>query len=82
MALVDSTLQSAIKTIFDTVKTYNGKTGQAQEDAINYIAQQLAAAIDAQIKTAVVTVPAGVAVQVNTGTGTGATTAPGIGSLS
>ena len=75
MALVVSTLSAALKAINAAAAAGNGLTADQWAD-------QTADAIDAYIKTATVTTPLGVAVQVVPATGTGATTAPGIGSIS
>jgi hypothetical protein len=76
MALVPATLQAQLVAAFD--KAQKDKTATSQST----LCQDLATAIDAYIKTATVTVPLGVAVQVAVPAGTGATTAPGIGTIS
>lgn len=85
MPIIDSSLENAIKNIINTVSLYDGKSeGQKQADAVNYISEQLATAIDNQTKTATVTVNAGIPVS-TAGTATaqtGETTAEGTGGLS
>jgi hypothetical protein len=74
MALNKPGLKAAILAICNNAKT----TSMTEED----FADQLANAIDTFVKTGTVTTPAGVAVQVSPASGTGATTAPGIGTIS
>jgi hypothetical protein len=80
MALVDSALAANLLTIFQTMKS--AASGTPKDET--WLANQLAAAIDAQIKTASVTVAKGIAVS-TTGTAaaqTGTTTATGSGTIS
>jgi len=70
MALNKASLKSGIQSLC-------GHSNTAEEFAAG-----LADLIDAYVKTGTVTVPLGVAVQVVPATGTGATTAPGIGTIS
>lgn len=70
MALNKASLKSGIQSLC-------GHSNTAEEFATG-----LADLIDAYVKTGAVTVPLGVAVQVVPATGTGATTAPGIGTIS
>lgn len=70
MALNKASLKSGIQSLC-------GHSNTAEE-----FASGLADLIDAYVKTGTVTVPLGVAVQVVPATGTGATTAPGIGTIS
>jgi hypothetical protein len=67
MALVDSVLASQLKNIFSTMK--------AQLKGDDWLADELAKAIDQQIKTAAVN--QGIPVTVATATGIGSTTGPG-----
>jgi hypothetical protein len=53
MALVDSVFSDALKTIFDTAKS----AAETAPKDDQWLADQLALAIDTQIKTAVVNVP-------------------------
>jgi hypothetical protein len=81
MALVPTVLKTAIKNAL-LANCPNPNTEQSSQ--INTLATSLATAIDAYIKSATVTVPSGVLVA-TTGTAvaqTGATTAPGIGTIS
>lgn len=78
MALVKATLQAAISTALSTTRSGSFTINQY----CDAVASDIANAIDTYIKAAVVTVPLGVAVQTVPATGTGATTAPGIGTLS
>jgi hypothetical protein len=72
MALVEAALKSNLLTLFNGMK----KEPMSEED----YASRLAGIINDHIKTAVVTVKAGIAV--STSGGGGSTTAPGTGSLS
>ncbi|MDR0386762.1 MAG: hypothetical protein LBH57_01875 [Treponema sp.] len=72
MALVQTALKSKFETLFNNMK----KSPMSEADFAN----ELAKIINDHIKTAVVTVNAGIAV--STSGGGGATTAPGTGSLS
>ena len=76
MALSDVTLQTKLLNLFSKMK--KGPMSEAD------FADKLSKIIDAQIKTATVTVDAGISVTVTTpvGPGQGATSAPGTGSLS
>jgi hypothetical protein len=82
MALDKVSLENSIKSLINTLKTYDGSTsGQTQEDAINKFASDLANAIDTFVKTGAVNTTVGfpIPVQVTPATGTGATTATGSG---
>ena len=80
MALSSSALALAIK---NAIIGIPAPTASTTADAyLTSFSNALAGAIDTYVKTAVVTVPLGVAVQTVPATGTGATTAPGIGTLS
>ncbi|GMO64727.1 MAG: hypothetical protein Ta2A_12490 [Treponemataceae bacterium] len=76
MALSDATLKTNLLNLFNQMK----ESPMSEED----YADKLAKIIDAQIKTAMITVDAGISVTVTTpaGPGQGATSAPGTGSLS
>jgi hypothetical protein len=77
MALVDSALSAALKAIFDTMKE-SAKTSPKDDQ---WFADQLAAAIDAQIKTAAVSTT--VTGSVTSGAGAGGLVAgSGTGGLS
>jgi hypothetical protein len=78
MALVDSTLENALNAI-DAQAEAAATTTPMTHQQYNAL---VAAAISTFIKTATVTTPMGVAVQVTPATGTGATTAPGVGVVS
>ena len=71
-------------TLGNSIKANLISAGYAVDDpALAAIWQNIAQSVITHITTsAVVTVPAGIAVQVNTGTGTGATTAPAAGTIS
>lgn len=79
MALVNSTLSDALNTL-DSQAEEAAKTANPMSHSDYNTA--FAAAIAAFIKTATVTTPAGVAVQVTPATGTGATKTPGVGVVS
>jgi len=79
MALSPSVLSAAIKAGL----LGNGDSAAVDNDALTALCDEIAAAVVTHItSSAVVTVPLGVAVQVVPATGTGATTAPGIGTIS
>lgn len=80
MALVDSVLSASLKAIFDAMATAASGTPKDNQ----YLADQLAAAIDNQIKTAIVTVAVGIPVATagSAAAQTGATTGPGTGTIS
>ena len=75
MPLVVTTLETALENIY-LANVPNADA--AQKAQAKTMATAMAAAIDAYIRSATVTVPAGVAVQVVVPPGTGATIAPGI----
>ena len=81
MALVDSTLASALNSLFAEADTKAKTTTPMTQSEFN---TKFAKCISDFVKTATVTTPAGVAVS-TTGSPTaqtGATTAPGIGEIS
>ena len=80
MALDKAGLKTAL--VAAMTDTISGSPSTEQTNNIDQLATDMADAIDAFVKTGSVNTPAGVAVQVNTGTGTGATTAPGVGTIS
>lgn len=73
MALVDATFSAALKTIFDAMSSASSGTPKNNQ----YFADQLAAAIDTQIKTATVNVTS-----VSGVTAGGVSSGPGSGTLS
>jgi len=73
MALVKAILKNGIKSLLTDMRT-------KEEVSDDEFAEQLATLIDAYIKSGTVTVAAGIAVA--TSAGAGATTAPGIGTIS
>ena len=73
MPLVKATLKSGIQALLTEMRT-------KEENADEYFADQMATLIDTYIKSATVTVVAGI--PVTTSTGAGATTAPGTGTIS
>jgi hypothetical protein len=84
MALVIATLETSIGNILDSLKGYDGSQGKTQQDAIDKFKTDLSVAIDAYIKSAIVTVAAGIPVA-TTGSATaqtGVTTASGTGTIS
>jgi translation initiation factor 2 alpha subunit (eIF-2alpha) len=72
MPLEKPILKSGIQTLLTEMRT-------KEENADEYFADQLATLIDTYIKSATVTVAAGIAV--TTSAGAGATTAPGMGTI-
>ena len=80
MALNKVSLKSGIKSLMEDMFSRTDNTEQAMED----FATELSNLIDAFVKTATVTTPAGVAVATagSAVAQTGATTSPGIGSIS
>ena len=56
MALDKNGLKTSIKTLLDTLKTYDGTTGKEQDDAINKFCDDLSNYIDTYVKTATVTI--------------------------
>lgn len=71
MALNKLALKNQIKTIFNTLKTFDGSNGQTQDDAINKLSSDLASAIDVYVKTATVSTVVTVVPSTGIGTGTG-----------
>ncbi len=86
MALNKAGLKASIKSLIETLKTYDGSTtGQTQADAIEKFASDLSDAIDTYVKTATVstTVTVTSVSGVTTGIGvSGPGTGSGSGSLS
>jgi hypothetical protein len=80
MALNKSTLETAIKAAFQTEQTEEGDANTSLDN----IASKLATAIDAFVRTATVTVAAGIPVSTagSAAAQTGATTGPGTGTVS
>lgn len=78
MALVVSVLQTSLENAF---KANVPDATQEQSSQITAMANAMAVAIDAYIKSGVVTIPLGVPVQTVPATGAGATTAPAIGAI-
>jgi len=80
MALVQATLKTQIEAAFNA---QSGKT-ENPEAAISDLANRLATAIDAYIRSATVTVSAGIPVSTagSPTAQTGTTTAPGVGQIS
>lgn len=56
MALDKNGLKTSIKTLLDTLKTYDGTTGKQQDDAINKFCDDLSTYIDTYVKTATVVI--------------------------
>jgi len=56
MALDKNGLKTSIKTLLDTLKTYDGTTGKEQSDAINKFCDDLSTYIDTYVKTATVVI--------------------------
>ena len=78
MPLVLETLETALENIYLGNVPNADATQKAQAKTM---ATQMATAIDTYIKSATITVPAGVLVQVAVPAGTGATTGPGIATI-
>jgi len=55
MALVKTVLKNDLKAVFDALKNYDGSNGKSQDEAIEKLANDLAAAIDSYIKSATIT---------------------------
>lgn len=55
MALVKAIFKAQVKEIFDELKSFDGSSGKSQGEAIEYLADKLATAIDTYIKSATVT---------------------------
>ena len=85
MPLIPETLKLDIKAAYDEVKNYGTEDPPKNgDDAIEFLATKITEAIDKYLKSATVTVPAGIPVA-TAGTAaaqTGATTAPGLGTIS
>lgn len=81
MALNKATLKASIKTaLLDELPAVSGD----QSAALERIATKVSNAIDVYVKSATLTVPAGIPASVNLGIGgtaNGATTAPGTGQI-
>ena len=84
MSLIPQTLKADIKAAYEEVKKYDGSEGKTGDDAIEYLATKITEAVDKYLKSATVTVPAGVPVATagSAAAQTGTTTAPGIGTIS
>jgi len=76
MPIVNSTIKAQINTLIEQTK------GLEQKQAQEAFCTGLANIIEASIKSATITVSAGIPVVVAVPAGTGATTAPGTGTLS
>lgn len=80
MALAKAALVTAIKNLSNSLKAYDGTSGKTQAEAIDKHASDLADAIDAYIKTALVSTTVTVTTACGAGAGTG--TGTGTGGLS
>lgn len=81
MALNKTGLKNDIKALLDELKTYDGSTGKEQDDAVEYLADGLADALDTFVKTASVSVSTNVTVASVTAVTPGAgVSGPGTGS--
>jgi len=56
MALDKNGLKNSIKTLLDTLKTYDGTSSKTQDDAIGKFCDDLSTYIDTYVKTATVTI--------------------------
>ena len=53
MAFDKEALEAAIKAVFDETKTYDGSSGKTGDDAIDFLASELADAIDQFVQEAI-----------------------------
>jgi len=76
MALSKTLLKSEIKLVYEAAKEI-----EDQDQALEFVAEGIASAIDKYIRAAVVTISPGIPVSTSA-PATGSTTGPGVGSLS
>jgi hypothetical protein len=80
--VLEQTLKTKIKAALDEAIDENSNSDQVKQRFADNLAKAIADGVDAWIKTATVTTPPGVSVQVAFPAGTGATVAPGVGTIS